>query len=65
MKKSIGIIITIFGGLFGVHRFMAGKTVTGIIWLCTGGILGLGWLFDILNVSIGAFTNKEGYIWAP
>ena len=65
MNKTLGIIITIFLGMFGVHRFIAGKTGTGLIWLLTGGLLGIGWLLDILNVCIGAFTNKEGYIWAP
>ncbi|MEG2897858.1 MAG: TM2 domain-containing protein, partial [Eubacterium sp.] len=33
MSKTTAIIITFFLGELGVHRFMAGKIGTGIIWL--------------------------------
>lgn len=63
MTKTKALLITFFLGGLGVHRFMAGKTGTGIIWLCTGGCLGIGWLIDIIKVAGGKFTDKNGNVW--
>ena len=60
MSKTSAILITFFLGGLGVHRFMAGKIGTGIIWLLTGGCLGIGWIVDIVKVCTGAFTKKDG-----
>jgi TM2 domain-containing membrane protein YozV len=34
-------------GFCGIHRFYAGKWVTGLLWICTGGICGVGQLIDL------------------
>jgi len=38
-------------GLFGVHRMYMGKWLTGILYLCTLGLLGLGWLYDLCTLN--------------
>ncbi len=38
-------------GLFGVHRFYMGKYLTGLVYLCTGGLLGLGVAYDALTLN--------------
>lgn len=63
MDKTAAILITFFLGVLGVHRFMTGKIGTGIIWLLTGGCLGIGWLIDVIKVATGKFTKKDGTIW--
>ncbi len=63
MSKMTAIIITFFLGGLGVHRFMAGKTGTGILWLFTGGCLGIGWLIDFIKVCTGSFQKKDGTPW--
>ena len=46
------LLHTIAGvGIFGLHRFYMGKWVTGIIWLCTGGLVGIGWIYDFFTLN--------------
>lgn len=41
------IFCLLFGGL-GVHKFYEGKIGLGILYLCTGGLFGVGWLIDLI-----------------
>ena len=63
MEKVPAILITWFLGILGVHRFMVGKIGTGIIWLLTGGVFGIGWLIDFVMVCMGTFKKKDGTPW--
>lgn len=63
MSKVAAILITFFLGAFGVHRFMTGKIGTGIVWLLTGGCLGIGVIVDLIMVITGKFTTKDGSPW--
>lgn len=51
---TVGWILLTFLGIFGIHRFYLGKWITGLIWLCTGGLFLLGLLYDLwtLNTQI-------------
>jgi len=48
-SKTIGYMTWIFGFL-GAHRFYYGKQITGAIWFCTLGLLGVGWLIDLFLI---------------
>lgn len=63
MSKAGAILITFFLGGLGVHRFLTGKIGTGIIWLLTGGVCGIGWLIDFIMVIMGKYTDKNGNVW--
>jgi TM2 domain-containing membrane protein YozV len=45
----IGYLLWVFGFL-GAHRFYYGHPVTGTLWLCTLGLLGIGWLVDLFLI---------------
>ena len=63
MDKTAALLITIFLGELGVHRFMSGKIGTGIIWLLTFGCFGIGYIVDVVQVATGKFTKKDGTPW--
>lgn len=54
------LLFSIFLGCLGIHRFYVGKVGTGILWLLTGGVLGIGALVDIILVATEAFTDDAG-----
>ncbi len=58
---TVAWVLLTFLGFFGVHRFYMGKWVTGIIYLCTMGLLGIGYLYDFwtLNEQI-TVVNASG-----
>ncbi len=51
-EKSVAVayILWLFFGCLGIHRFYVGKTVTGVIWLLTGGLLLFGWVIDLFLI---------------
>lgn len=38
-------------GIFGGHRFYMGKWGTGLIYLFTGALFGVGWIYDLLTLN--------------
>jgi TM2 domain-containing membrane protein YozV len=44
-------ILLTFLGVFGVHRFYLGKWLTGLLWLCTGGLFLFGLLYDLWTLN--------------
>lgn len=51
IDHTITWLLHLFLGVFGVHRFYMGKILTGVLWLCTGGLLGLGYIYDTLTLN--------------
>ena len=44
-------ILLTFLGFFGVHRMYMGKWLTGILYLATGGLLGIGYIYDYWTLN--------------
>ena len=53
-------ILCFFLGVFGAHRFYAGRTLTGILQLLTLGGLGIWMLVDLILIVTGSFTDGKG-----
>ncbi|GAA5482924.1 TM2 domain-containing protein [Haloferula sargassicola] len=48
---SIAWILQTFLGPLGIHRFYMGKVFSGIIWLLTGGLFLVGYVYDYLTLN--------------
>lgn len=48
---SAGWLLLAFLGIFGVHRFYIRKWLTGLLYLVTGGLLGIGYLYDLWTLN--------------
>ncbi len=48
---TVGWVLLTFLGIFGVHRMYMGKWITGILYLLTAGLLGLGVLYDFWTLN--------------
>lgn len=46
--------------LCGLHRFYTGRRVSGLVWLLTLGLCGVGQLIDIMMIALGEFTDGRG-----
>jgi len=59
VNYNVAWVLLTFLGFFGIHRFYMGKWLTGILYLLTGGLFGLGYLYDYwtLNDQITEINN--------
>jgi TM2 domain-containing membrane protein YozV len=58
-SRLAALLLCIFLGFVGVHRFYVGKTGTGILQVLTLGGLGLWWLADFILIAVGSFRDAE------
>lgn len=54
------LLLCIFLGGLGIHRFYVNKPLTGVVWLLTLGCFGIGTIIDICSIASGTFTDDEG-----
>ena len=61
LDYTVAWILLTFLGLFGIHRFYMGKWVTGIVYLLSGGIFGIGYLYDLwtLNDQVSLINSRS------
>jgi len=58
-------ILLVFLGIFGIHRFYQGKILTGLLYLVSGGLLGLGLLYDLLTLNGQIDELNRGSVSSP
>ena len=64
LDYTLGWILLTFLGVFGVHRMYMRKWISGILYLLTGGLFLIGYLYDLvtLNDQINLINAREGAI---
>lgn len=50
VDKWAAFLLCLFLGPIGAHKFYEGKTGMGLLYLFTGGLLGIGWIADLLII---------------
>jgi TM2 domain-containing membrane protein YozV len=48
---NLSWILLTFLGIFGIHRMYMGKWLTGILYLLSGGLLGIGIIYDFWTLN--------------
>ncbi|MBN2830323.1 MAG: TM2 domain-containing protein [Candidatus Cloacimonetes bacterium] len=56
------LLLCIFLGTYGVHRFYTGKFGTGLLMLLTVGGFGIWWVYDVIIIATKSFYDSEGYL---
>ena len=54
------LLLCLFVGTLGVHRFYVGKIGTGILMIVTFGGFGIWTLIDLIMIAVGKFSDKQG-----
>ncbi|HIT90783.1 MAG TPA: TM2 domain-containing protein [Candidatus Merdenecus merdavium] len=59
-SRLVALLLCLFLGGLGGHRFYAGKIGWGVLYLFTGGLCGIGALVDLIMIITGGFTDQNG-----
>lgn len=58
----VTLLLSLFVGSLGIHRFYVGKIGTGILQLITLGGCGVWTLIDIIMIVTGNFKDNDGNV---
>jgi hypothetical protein len=56
----VALALAVVGGVFGLHRFYAGRVQSGICMCATLGGMGIWYLYDVVVVAVGEFRDRDG-----
>lgn len=59
-SKSTTLLLAVFFGMYGVHRFYTGHIGSGVVQLLTGGGFVIWWIIDIIAIATGDFRDSKG-----
>jgi TM2 domain-containing membrane protein YozV len=59
-SRLAALLLCLFLGALGVHRFYVGKTGTGVAMIFTLGGLGIWVMIDLIMIVVGSFTDSNG-----
>ena len=62
VDKNTALICCILGFVTvgGIHRFVTGHIVLGVVYLLTGGLCLIGTIVDLVNILNGSYRDAQG-----
>lgn len=62
-NRMFAMILCAFGfiGIGGLHRIYVQKNISGILYLFTFGVLGIGTIYDLCKLYYESFNDNDGY----
>lgn len=64
-NQLTALLLVIFVGIIGVHRFYLGYPLIGILQILTLGGLGIWVLIDLIMIATGSLKPKNGSDYDP
>ncbi len=58
-SRGLALVLSVFGGWFGLDRFYVGKISTAIPKLISFGGFGIWWLYDVILIATGEFRDID------
>ncbi len=60
-SKLVAYLLWFFLGIFSAHKFYLGQIGTGLLYLFTLQLLGIGWIIDLftLGVKVENYNNAR------
>lgn len=59
-SKMTALLLCIFLGYIGAHRFYTWHNGSGVLYILTIGLFGIGVLVDFISIICGTFRDKNG-----
>lgn len=59
VNPIIYLLVVIFFGYLGVHKFIDKNTKMGVLYLFTMGLFGIGWMVDVIKAVINVVNTKK------
>ena len=58
-SRGVALVLAIFGGWVGLHRFYTGRWKTGFAMALTMGGMGIWWVYDLILIGAGEFRDAN------
>ena len=61
-KRLIAVLLNMFFGWMGAHRFYTGQTKTAVLMMFTGGGFGMAWFYDFVMLLLGKYKDQQDHV---
>ena len=59
-SRLVALLLFLFLGIFGAHRFYVGRYLLGVLYFFTIGLFGIGYFVDLILILAGRMKDRYG-----